>query len=118
MAGRLGSPALKRGVLRRKWITVVAMRLSHVRGVGIYNGPALFWWNFEMLLQPGDHLVQPTPILEVGKDKWSFGTHPPCIALHHFERSSHVRCQVYFVDQQQVRACDARTTFTRDFVAA
>src|SRR5260370_11842227 len=98
-------------------VMVVVMCLSHVRSMGIYNRAALIRWCFEMLLQPCENGVQPGTILEVGKDEWPFAAHAPRVTLHHLQRSFHVRCQVNFVDDQQVGAGDARTAFARDFVA-
>ena len=65
-------------------IMVVAMGLSHVRRMGISDSSALLGWRFEMLLQPGDNLVQPDALFEVGKDEWASATHAPCVAVHHF----------------------------------
>src|SRR5713101_2816923 len=97
---------------------IVIMRLPHVRSMGIYDRAALIRWCFEMLLQPCENGVQARTILEVGEDEWTFAAHAPRVTLHHFQRSSHVRCQVNFVDDQQIGAGDAWTTFARDFIAS
>ncbi len=96
---------------------IVIMCLPCVRSMGIYDRAALIRWRFEMLYHPCENGVQAGTVLEVGKDEWTFAAHTPRVMFHHLQRSSHVRCQVNFVDDQQVGAGDARTAFARDFVA-
>src|SRR5258706_16307682 len=98
-------------------LMIVMMRLSRIGSMGIYDRMTLVCWCFEMLLQPCENGVQACTILEVGEDERTFAAHTPRVTLHHFQRSSHVRCQVNFVDDQQIGASDARATFARDFIA-
>src|SRR5258707_13608643 len=98
-------------------VIIVMMCLPCVRRMGIYDRAALIRWLFEMLYHPRENGVQAGTVLEVGKDERTFAAHALRVMFHHLQRSSHVRCQVNFVDDQQIGASDARTAFARDFVA-
>src|SRR5262245_8386810 len=70
-----------------------------------------------LLLYPVDHKVKAGSILQIGKDKRSVLAHKLRITVHALQRCADIGGEVDLVDEQQVRACDARTTFAWHLVA-
>src|SRR5258706_16116759 len=97
-------------------LMIVMMRLSRIGSMGIYDRMTLVCWRFEMLLQPCENGVQPCTIHEVGEDERTFAAHTPRVKLNHFHQSSHVGCQVNFVNDLKTGARDARATFNPNFI--
>jgi hypothetical protein len=57
-------------------------------------------------------------IFEIREQKRPIPAHFPRIPVHHFERCSHMRSKIDFVDHQQIRTRDPRPSLARDLVAA
>jgi hypothetical protein len=55
---------------------------------------------------------------QIREQKRPVAAHLARVAIHHFERSSHIRRQIDFIDHQQIGADDARSALARDLVAA
>src|SRR5581483_4764060 len=62
----------------------------------------------ELLQNPTFHLRNTRAVLEIRKQERALAPHLARVALHHFERRTHVRRQIDFVDHQQIRPDDAR----------
>src|SRR5579883_2648157 len=61
----------------------------------------------------GDALV----LLEIGKEKGAFAAHLARVPVHHLEARADQRREIDLVDDQQIRARDARPALARDLVA-
>ena len=68
-------------------------------------------------LDERDDVGQALPGLQVGEHERPLAAHPARVAVHHLERRADHRREVDLVDDQQVRARDARPALARDLVA-
>jgi hypothetical protein len=64
-----------------------------------------------------NHAIQTLTGFQVREHERALAAHFARIAFHHLQRGTHVRRQIYLVDDQQVRSHDARAAFARDLVA-
>src|SRR5262249_50055990 len=67
---------------------------------------------------PRDHLRQSVARLEAGEEERPLAAHRPGVALHHGKAGADVRREVDLVDDQEIRARDARSALARNLVAA
>src|SRR5690554_6051806 len=116
-AGRQPGRPGKRGVVLARRQSLTTYRpdvLSCLRAVLLYPDPGQQAFAF----YESDDGVNAVARLDRTHDKWPIAAHAFGVFLHHLKRSTHIRGQVSFVDDEQVRLGDARPTLAWYFFAA
>ena len=70
-----------------------------------------------LTLQPADQFCFALARLEICKDDRSFSALFLCVSGHDFEISAHIRCELSFIDQEQITGADGGSSFARNFIA-
>src|SRR5579862_1560567 len=96
---------------------VMRMRDALIGTMCIDNRMARFDGPLHLVFDPGHDGIESKGIAQIRENKWQLASHFPRVALHHFERGTHVRSEVNFIYYQQVRASDSGTTLAGNLIA-
>jgi len=69
------------------------------------------------LLDPNHDLVKPLPCLEIRKEVRPVAPHSLAVPIHHGQIGSDMRSEIDFVDYQEIRSGNSRSTFAWDLIA-
>src|ERR1700746_2241976 len=97
----------------------MSMRMGNalMRSVRIDDRMARLDGPLHLVFDPGHDRVQAEGIAQICEYKWQVASHFPRVALHDFERGTHVRSKINFIYYKQVRASDSGTALARNLIA-